>query len=503
MPQVYRRHSDYNPRPSLVPRRRSSMVPAGPQPTDADDSIVLADLVRTGEASRLRRRGAMRLDHNPGAAGRPPPPPPSGTAGPGPSSYAPPVRPIIIEPSRTPSPEPGADEYTYSAGPVWRDWEGGGLARPPPQGRGAEGVQAVEILSETTQAGQGYVLHCGGEDASIEDDDEEDRPRRFEPSLFPDLSSLSSPPSRPSSSSRALGRFVRKTNGCGALVHVCAHPQRPRGVWMAKEDAAETVVGLDSAYCDHPAMDKMLKSACGCIREGIGCSVCGNTLGTRYVPCQAASESIFSPTLSNPPPPSSSRPLRPFGPSYWDARPPGHHRRSTSSTGSSRGHLPSYYTFFADRVTGCPPYDLPSHTAVAPVPVPPEQRREYARPTSPEIDYGYRWTASPQPAPTPLPPLPLPTSEPNTFRDRDRDEPPSPVFALPPLPPLSRNPSQLRPLSTSLPLSISVSSREPPPLVVSTPSGEPGLDLDPDGVPFVELDEPSSPDKESMSWPGR
>ena len=284
MPQVYRRHSEHNPRPSLVPRRRSSMVPAGPQPTEADDSIVLADLVRTGEASRLRRRGAMRLDHNPGggATRAPPPPPlppPSNTNGAaGPSSYAPPVRPIIIEPSRTPSPEPGADEYTYTAGPVWRDWEGGG-GRPLPlplqgPGRAAEGVQAVEILSETNQAGQAYVLYCGGEDACCEDDDEEEPPRRFEPSLFPAYSAPSSSISPcPSSSSRAQGKAARKTNGCGALVHARAYPQRPRGVWMAKEDAAETVVGLDPAYCDHPAMDKMLKSACGCIREGIGCSV--------------------------------------------------------------------------------------------------------------------------------------------------------------------------------------------------------------------------------------
>lgn len=250
------------------------MAPAGPQPTDADDSIVLADLVRTGEASRLRRRGAMRLDHNPGEGRRPPPPPldpPGGSAGP--SSYAPPVRPIIIEPSRTPSPEPGADEYTYSAGPVWRDWEGGGggLGRPPLQGRGVEGMQAVEILSETNQAGQAYALYCGGEDACGRDDDEEEPPRRFEPSLFPDLSTPSSLGSPSSAQSKSMRKT--KTNGCGALVHVRAYPQRPRGVWMAKEDAAETVVGLDPAYCDHPAMDKMLKSACGCIREGIGCSV--------------------------------------------------------------------------------------------------------------------------------------------------------------------------------------------------------------------------------------
>ncbi|TBU39190.1 hypothetical protein BD309DRAFT_872795 [Dichomitus squalens] len=488
MPQVYRRHSDHNTRPSLVPRRRSTMVPAGPQMTDADDSIVLADLVRTGEASRLRRRGAMRLDHNAGGTGRAP----LGD-NPGPSSYAPPVRPIIIEPSRTPSPEPnadgvGADEYTYTAGVVSRGWDGN--IRPPPS-RGAEGMQAVEILSESTQAGQAFTLYCGGEDARIEEH-EQNEPTRWEPSLLPDLSSSSR-----QSSSRAQGKSVRKTNGCGAIVHVRAYPQRPRGVWLAKEVAAETVVGLDPAYCDHAAMDKMLKSACGCIREGIGCAVCGNTLGTRYVPCQAASESIFSPTPSNPPSSSSSRPIRPFGPSYWNPRPPARHSRS--SMGALRAPSPSYYTFFADRVTASPACDLPFPTAVAPAP--PEQRRINTRPASPIFDYGYRWTASPQPVPAPLPLLPA----------GERDPPPlSPVFALPPLPTLSRNSSQLRPLSSSMPLSISVSTREPrlglelqPPFAVSTPSGEPGLDLDADGVPLGETEEPSSPDKESMSWPGR
>ena len=199
------------------------------------------------------------------------PPPPAGVGlgpGAGPSSYAPPARPIIIEPSRTPSPElnpeSGADEYTYTAGPLmWRDWEGSGRT----VGRGAEGVQAVEILSESTQAGQAFVLYCGGEDSSVVEEDEP--PRRFEPTLFPGS------PSSPSKSApaRTHGKAVRRSNGCGALVHVRAYPQRPRGVWMAKEDAAETVVGLDPAYCDHPSMDKMLKSACGCIREGIGCSV--------------------------------------------------------------------------------------------------------------------------------------------------------------------------------------------------------------------------------------
>ncbi|TFK94858.1 hypothetical protein K466DRAFT_534991 [Polyporus arcularius HHB13444] len=471
MPQVYnRRHSDYNPRPSFVPRRRSSIAPPGPgpQPTDADDSIVLADLVRTGEASRLRRRGAM---HRPA-------PPADGGPAPRPSSYAPPVRPIIIEPSRTPSPElnaeSAADEYTYTSGPLmWRDWEGTG--RVP--GRGVDGVQAVEILSESTQAGQAFVLYCGGEDTSAA---AEELPRRFQPALFPGSSSPRLPSS--GSPSRAHGKAARRTNGCGAVVHVRAYPQRPRGVWMAKEDAAETVVGLDPAYCDHPSMDKMLKSACGCIREGIGCSVCGNTLGTRYVPCQAASESIFSPTPTHSTSPSVPRPQRPSGPSYWNARPPAP-RRSSSAVSASRGAAPSYYTFFADRVSATPAHDRPRHIAAAP---------RVSRPASPEMDYGYRWTASPQMISTPLPIA-------ESAATSNPPPPLSPVFAPPPLPTAGRSTSQLRPTSSMRPMPQYI----PPPLVVSTPTREPVVELDADGVPIDEMDEPNSPDKEIMSWPGR
>jgi hypothetical protein len=72
MPQIYNRTPTP---PTVTERHRSSSVSSAsssssslslsdtPRPTNVDDSIVLSDLVRTGEASRLRRRGAMRLDH--------------------------------------------------------------------------------------------------------------------------------------------------------------------------------------------------------------------------------------------------------------------------------------------------------------------------------------------------------------------------------------------------------------------------------------------------------
>ena len=271
MPQVYRRHSDYAPRPSLVPRRRSALPPPQPSPTDADDSIVLADLVRTGEASRLRRRGAMRLDHAAASVAAPP----VGGVPMRRSSYALPPTTRVIEPtSRSPSPgrsrrdrerglemepeEDGADEYTYSASPAWRDF--------PTGPRVVERRGEVDVLTDGAHTSQAYVLYCGGE---IAEDvvEEEVPPPRFKPALFP-----SCPSPVASSSASAHNKPARRTNGCGALVHVRAFLQHPRGVWMAKEDAAEAVVALDAEYCDHPAMDKMLRSACGCVREGIGCA---------------------------------------------------------------------------------------------------------------------------------------------------------------------------------------------------------------------------------------
>ncbi|KAH9899427.1 hypothetical protein C8Q73DRAFT_743377 [Cubamyces lactineus] len=489
MPQVYRRHSEYTSRPTAPPRRRSSMAPPGPQPTDADDSIVLADLVRTGEASRLRRRGAMRLDHGPTAVARAPLV--SGNPA-GPSSYAPPARPIVIEPSRTPSPElnadeNGGDEYTYTAGPAWRGWD----MSPTREGR-PEGVQTVEILNETIQAGQSYTLYCGGEDVPLSDDEDE-RPEPFKPSIFPLM-----PSSGISPSPKPVGKSIRRSNGCGALVHVRAYPQRPRGVWMAKEDASETVVGLDAQYCDHPAMDKMLKSACGCIREGIGCSACGNTLGTRYIPCQAASESFFAPSPPASAASSPPRPVRPFGPSYWNARSTPQHRRNSSSSGVSRAAPSSYYTFFADRVSSSPSYEFSSSPRS---PTPEAFRRAASRAGSPEMDYGYRWTASPVPINAALPGGDAPA--PTTYLTA----PLSPVFALPPLPPINRSPSQMRPPSAPIRVPRVGLDMRSPSGPLTTPRGEQGMqlgmDVDPDGVPLSDLEVPGSPDKEGMSWPGR
>ena len=250
MPQIYRRQP--------LRRVQSQSVPQ-PTVTDADDSIVLSDLVRTGEASRLRRRGAMRIDHNSARSSSSTtitqvlPPPPSASA---------PSRTVIMAPSRPstppwPSSEPqGDDEFSYG-GNEWRDW---GLSSTPPEDND---MQTEDMRREGAAPCADnelpVMLFCGGE-VTLKPTE-----KPFTPSLFPKYPS----PSKQSPSTPSGPR----TNGCGAVIHMQAFAQRPRGVWVGKEDATSAVVGLDSIYFERAIVAKMLKSACGCIREGIGCAV--------------------------------------------------------------------------------------------------------------------------------------------------------------------------------------------------------------------------------------
>ncbi|KZT70258.1 hypothetical protein DAEQUDRAFT_725529 [Daedalea quercina L-15889] len=495
MPQVYRRHSERIQRPPPEPRRRNTLAP---QPIDADDSIVLSDLVRTGEASRLRRRGAMRIDH--GQSGGPRPSPSSSAF---PPTVRDPVRPsggsrFIVEPSMwaPPSqtwapPDPSVEDEAFSGG-EWNEWAGDDR-------EGAGGVQLDEGRADGAQDDdeEGFVLFCGGEDNSVSSlASTSGTPYR--PSLFP-VSSASSPPTR------GAERAARRTNGCGALVHMRAFPQGPRGVWVGKREASDAVVGLEADYFESSVVAKMMKSACGCIREGIACAVCGNTLGTRYLPCQAASEGIFSHSACNHSP--ESRPAGPSGPQYWRNR----RAPSTSSTSSTRPSSSFYlYTFFADHVSPSPAYAFPEAAKHAGGRAQADQMPgPGSRSASPPLTYGYRYTASPRP----VSPYPLPPAAPSV-----PNRAPSPGAA----PATSNIPASIYPMWAQLP------PRTPPPqsfmrtpqlalnvpdsgqsTLVDAPSGvdenEFGA-LDADGVlvSTEDVEEPSSPDKTTeMVWPGR
>lgn len=206
------------------------------EPTDADDSIVLSDLVRTGEASRLRRRGAMRLDHNMLSAQRNE----GGRATP----------PTVIV-ARTPSwiePPSDDDESTQA-------WEQGyNPSSPRPQGRSL--VARLETY--------GYTLYCGGEE-----------PSSFVPqaSLYVRSPLPSYPPTSLDSGRRRPDGSSQKTNGCGAVIHLRASRRDGSTVWVGKDEATSAVVPMDASYFERPTVVRMIRSACGCVREGVGCAI--------------------------------------------------------------------------------------------------------------------------------------------------------------------------------------------------------------------------------------
>ena len=427
MPQIYRRHSEYASQPPLPTRRRST-----PQLTDADDSIVLSDLVRTGEASRLRRRGAMRIEHRgprPLLTGSPPlpasmsrfapPPPPQPAAR---TLVLPPSRPssppwdfnTVWEPNTLSTPAAAEGGDTAAFGLDWGSgWGAEGSGWAPAENTGeAISMQTDfeedrrEIRHEESE--KEYVLICGGEDISCP---VKGSAQPFQPSILPTARHKS--PRSPSSTS-STSPPARTSNGCGTIIHMRAVPHRRRGVWQGAAHTAPTdvVVSLDASYFERGVVARMLRSACGCVREGIGCAVCGNALGTRYLPCPAASEGLFSAPSSGASGAAThshtasvrSRPRYPSGPNYWNAS------QATGTRGKSGNFF--VYTFFADRVSSKPP--LHNFTPILPRPHEPQREQELLAapspifatpPTSRPEDngstpwYGFRATASPRPYP--------------------------------------------------------------------------------------------------------
>ncbi|KAI0065963.1 hypothetical protein BV25DRAFT_1989029 [Artomyces pyxidatus] len=331
----------------IIYRHTSSHSSPDATITDADDSIVLSDLVRSGEASRLRRRGAIAIRDSPLAT----PALPLGLS----SSLS---GPTWDAPMYEQEGEP--EMYSFEEEDEGGDWEW--TRRPgqpaPDSNEAATGNEFMERdyrrialdaeirFEDVDQGLPSHILFCGGD--ALHDDD-------FERPLV-SSSSSSSPPSpcsagAPAHRRRASAFFpaspirrtpprTRRSNGCGALVHVAALPRRRHGVWIARGSAADTVVGMDASYFDRRVVAKMMKSACGCPvptaeSECLSLSRSGNTLGTIYTPCQAAADGLFSPSSTTPtdapvtpapanPPqtPSSPSPRRPAGPAYWLPRSP-------------------------------------------------------------------------------------------------------------------------------------------------------------------------------------
>jgi len=236
MPQIY---------PQNPPRRRSSSSASSSssssgilRPTDADESIVLSDLVRTGEASRLRRRGAMRIDHSAPQVG------PRGTS---------PTLVIVERPSWD-----SDYDLDISEGHLGRTTS----LRYPRQRQRPSRRFGPYTSGEQPQEEQPdeyvYTLVCGAETVNY---DSGEGP--FKPSILPLY-----PPT--ASSSRTE---IKKSTGCGTVIHLRTAPRPRVGMWSAHGSSSSAVVPLDASYFEAREAAKFSRNSCGCVKEGVGCAV--------------------------------------------------------------------------------------------------------------------------------------------------------------------------------------------------------------------------------------
>ena len=109
-----------------------------------------------------------------------------------------------------------------------------------------------EDLEKSTHS---FVIYCGAEE-----------PHLPSSSTLPTVSPLPPHQWRP-----PPPRTSPMRNGCGAIVHTAAVPRKRCGVWMARFGSTDAVIEMDSQYFDRSVVVRMMKSPCGCVREGIGC----------------------------------------------------------------------------------------------------------------------------------------------------------------------------------------------------------------------------------------
>jgi len=185
----------------------------------------------------------MRIDHTTRDGGGPPPPsqPPDNhptMRGMQPPDLAPNADAIWGQDQDGAADEYSPDSYT-GEWPETRDTQTDDLDYP-------------EDLEKNTRS---FILYCGAEE-----------PHLPSSSTPPSISPLPPPQRRP-----PPPRTSPTHNGCGAIVHMAAVPRKRCGVWMARFGSTDAVVEMDSQYFDRSVVVRMMKSPCGCVREGIGC----------------------------------------------------------------------------------------------------------------------------------------------------------------------------------------------------------------------------------------
>ncbi|KAJ7141630.1 hypothetical protein C8R46DRAFT_581935 [Mycena filopes] len=208
-----------------------------------------------------------------------------------------------------------------------------------------------------------YQLNCGVEDPLGDIYQDETPPS---PQILP----LPLEPPAPASKKR------KRSTGCGTIVHFGAAVSFTN-MWRAPTGhESRWVIPLETQYFSKMLRSKLQfgKESCGCIREGVGCAVCGNPLGVLATQCDIHQTSArgfdyytFLPSAVSPPIPPFEPRRTPTPPPPPPAPPPRNFFRQRHPTSPP----PLYADFTPTPSPEVLPVDLPADpTAVEPSELP-------------------------------------------------------------------------------------------------------------------------------------
>ena len=187
----------------------------------------------------------MRIDHTTREGGGPPPSQPPGnhssTQGMQAADLVPNVDTIWGQD------QDGVVDEEYSPDSYTGEW---------PEARDAQ-VDDLDYPEDLEKSTHSFVLYCGAKESNLHSST---TPRFISP--LPQYPWRTPPP-----------HATPTPNGCGAIVHTAAVPRKRCGVWIARFGSTDAVIEMDSQYFDRSVVVRMMKSPCGCVREGIGCKL--------------------------------------------------------------------------------------------------------------------------------------------------------------------------------------------------------------------------------------
>ncbi|KAJ7506084.1 hypothetical protein B0H11DRAFT_1974752 [Mycena galericulata] len=118
-------------------------------------------------------------------------------------------------------------------------------------------------------------------------------------------------------------RKRKRSNGCGMILHYGAIVSS-NNMWRAGEIQYGYIIHLEDQYfpVEVRRLLELGVKPCGCVRRGVGCAACGNSLGALFTPCVDHQESASGKNYYTILPGAVSPPVHPYRPSSPSSMPP-------------------------------------------------------------------------------------------------------------------------------------------------------------------------------------